>query len=619
MSLEHLEGVELQGGRYVLAELLGQGGYGAVFRASQPDLGRDVAVKILSPRGQEVDRFIERFRREARATARLRHQHAIEVYDFARDDDRELLYIVMEYLDGISLDELIRARGVLDVHTTVAIIGQIASCLAEAHGHGIVHRDMKPHNIMLVNRASAEHFVKVIDFGIAKILEADAALLGGGGELTQTATMIGTPHYMAPEQISRDGVIDSRTDQYALAMCVYKMLLGHSPYAGQDTWEIISEHMKGPPQPLREYDASLVVSDDFERVLRKALRKDKEQRYPDVMSFARALATVAQRDNLFVERGDGDVTRTQIIPAVLGEMPAPTGPTRRELPANKPASIEQKVPRPMHTLATSAFDGVPVAAPPAPRAAREVTSSIEQDVPEHRAPRVHQETPRGRLPFVLAIALVCALAVAALVAFYTVEGPPSDDAGKAVVGAPASVTPAREHGEVEATTARVVRELAIRDGDGAGRGVAFSARTLAAVVAQRSVHTRRPEGWRTRRGGEGAKSKSTVKVNELARAASASGEVHKRGDRIEAASKRSGEGRSKQQPVLGRVRVAVKPYGDVYIDGKLAKSSVSSPQMLEVEVGSHEIYVIKNGRRFAREQVVVRPGQVTRVLLLAVE
>ena len=607
MSLEHLEGVELQGGRYVLAELLGQGGYGAVFRARQPDLGRDVAVKILLPRGQEVERFIERFRREARATARLRHQHAIEVYDFARDDERELLYIVMEYLDGVSLDELIRSRGVLDVHTTVAIISQIASCLAEAHGHGIVHRDMKPHNIMLVSRASAEFFVKVIDFGIAKILEADAALLGGGGELTQTATMIGTPHYMAPEQISRDGVIDSRTDQYALAMCVYKMLLGHSPYAGQDTWEIISEHMKGPPQPLRDYDASLVVSDDFERVLRKALRKDKEQRYPDVMSFARALATVAQRDNLLVERGDGEVTRTQIIPAVLGEMPEPTGPTRRERPVSEVRAVTPApTPRPMQTLATSAFDGVPVAAPPAPRAAREITSSIEQEVP---APLARSERPGrsvGVIAAVLLVVVACVVAALASLALFGEERSAPEAHAVQVMTDEAQEPPRREDERsveaVEQTTARVVRELASRDGSGAARGVASNASEIVRGFASQLAPRRSEKKRRERR---------AVKAREGTPIT----------DGVEVAPKPTikEEPEAKPAPVWGEVRVAVKPYGDVYIDGKLAKSSVSSPQLIRVEVGPHELHVVKNGRRFAGERVVVRADKVARVLLYAVE
>lgn len=277
---------EVLAGRFKLVSLLGQGGYGAVFEATQLSMRRRCAVKVLHERLLGDEMASERFRSEAIATSKLQQGNSVIIYDFGEDEERDLLFIAMEYLEGTSLNDMIKEQGKLPLDVVLHIVDQMASSLQDAHDNGIVHRDIKPHNAMVMQRGRDPHFVKVIDFGIAKLLQE--ATLTPLENVTQTGVMIGTPHYMAPEQI-RGQLVDGRTDQYALANCIYKMLLGHTPLQGNTPVDVAVQQLTEIPKPLRSFDDTLPVNDSFEQVLERALSKEIEDRYPRITDFANAL------------------------------------------------------------------------------------------------------------------------------------------------------------------------------------------------------------------------------------------------------------------------------------------------------------------------------------------
>lgn len=289
VEIAELEGRTLAG-RFELSRLIGEGGYGAVFKAVQLSVERPCAVKVLSPELCTDKNTVERFKNEARMTARLTHSNTVRIIDFGRDEDKSVIFLAMELLDGRPLKDIVEQDGPMSVERTVRVVEAVAGSLQEAHQRGMVHRDIKPHNIMLVRRGNETDFVKVIDFGIAKALQNE---LTDKNDLTRTGMMIGTPTYMAPEQI-RAGDMDGRTDQYALAMTVYHMLTGRTPFQGSTSLEVASKHLTEPPLPLSSYRPNLDVPDVFDHVLLKALEKSKEDRFEGITEFAEALRAAAR-------------------------------------------------------------------------------------------------------------------------------------------------------------------------------------------------------------------------------------------------------------------------------------------------------------------------------------
>jgi eukaryotic-like serine/threonine-protein kinase len=292
MDLTQLEGYELLG-RFRLGKLLGQGGYGAVFEAEQISVGRRCAVKILQ--AQQIgaaDNVSGRFRAEAVVTSRLAHPNTVVTYDFGHDPERDLLFLAMEFLEGRSLHELLEEEGALEIDVALHIVDQIASSLQDAHEQGVIHRDLKPHNVMILRRGADDYFVKVIDFGIAKLL-SDAVLTEDGKQLTMTGVMIGTPHYMAPEQI-RGQSVDGRADVYALGHCIYKLLTGRTCFQGGAPMDIAIRQLSDRPLPLRALRDELDVSSSFERVVLRALEKEREARWPTMLEFTQALRETAR-------------------------------------------------------------------------------------------------------------------------------------------------------------------------------------------------------------------------------------------------------------------------------------------------------------------------------------
>jgi serine/threonine protein kinase len=231
-------------GRYRVLELIGSGGMGKVYLAEHVEIGKRVALKVLHPSYSRMPDLVERFRREARAASKIGHPNIVDVTDSGTTADGSV-YFVMEYLEGVELGSVIEREGALDVARALRITGQICRALAAAHREGIIHRDLKPENIFLITRDGTADVVKVLDFGIAKTTEAEAAR---ERRLTSPGMAMGTPEYMSPEQAAGRAA-DARCDVYALGAIMYEMVTGIPPYSGENFMEILTKKATQDPLP----------------------------------------------------------------------------------------------------------------------------------------------------------------------------------------------------------------------------------------------------------------------------------------------------------------------------------------------------------------------------------
>jgi serine/threonine-protein kinase len=280
-------------GRYEVEELVGHGGMSSVYKARDALLERHVALKILHEQYSADDDFVERFKREARSVAQLQHPNIVTVIDRGEADGRQ--YIVFEYIDGENLKECVVRKGRLDNREALEVALEVAHGLAFAHQHGIVHRDVKPQNVLLNGDGNA----KVTDFGIARTIEVDG--------MTQTGTVLGTSNYISPEQATGKRV-DAHSDVYALGAVLYELLAGDVPFPGESFVAVAMKHIHEPPPNLLEVRGD--VPPRVAAAVDRALAKDPEERFPTMDAFAEELeACLAD-----LEHGvDGD--RTMVIPA----------------------------------------------------------------------------------------------------------------------------------------------------------------------------------------------------------------------------------------------------------------------------------------------------------------
>ncbi|MGZ4407550.1 MAG: protein kinase domain-containing protein [Gaiellaceae bacterium] len=280
--------------RYELQEVVGHGGMSTVYKAHDSLLERNVALKVLHQQYNEDEDFVERFKHEARSVAQLQHPNIVTVIDRGEEDGRQ--YIVFEFIDGENLKELVVRKGRLDLRDALEIANEIAHGLAFAHDHGLVHRDVKPQNVLLNGDGRA----KVTDFGIARSLDVDHGV-------TQTGTILGTSNYIAPEQASGQPV-DAHTDVYSLGIVLYEMLTGELPFPGESFVAIAMRHIQEPSPNVLDVrgDIPLRVAEMIDR----ALEKDPEQRFPTMDAFAAEIeASLAELD-----RGE-DGAVTMVVPA----------------------------------------------------------------------------------------------------------------------------------------------------------------------------------------------------------------------------------------------------------------------------------------------------------------
>ena len=288
-------------GSYRIEQLIGEGGMGAVYLATQLRLDKPVAIKVMARELASNQEALERFRREARVTSALGHPHIVQVFDFSATPAGEP-FLVMELLEGEDLDSRLRRVARLPLKEVVHIVKQVASALAATHAKGIVHRDLKPGNIHLLEVAGEKDFVKVLDFGISKVRSATT-------KLTRTSSVIGTPNYMSPEQAKgKTEDIDESTDQWALACIAWECLSGEGPFVAENVPSILFQIVHEPPPSLLPKVAGLPPQ--IEDVLVRALSKNKADRFCSVTEFAEALAEAQ--------------TRTVPVPSTTAAMPGQT-------------------------------------------------------------------------------------------------------------------------------------------------------------------------------------------------------------------------------------------------------------------------------------------------------
>jgi eukaryotic-like serine/threonine-protein kinase len=364
---------EVLAGRYELGERLGVGGMSTVRLARDRRLEREVAVKVLAEHLAEDPQFVARFRREALAAARLVHPNIVQVFDFGLDEPTGRHYIVMEYIRGQSAAEILRDRGILPVSEALAIVSHACRGLDHAHRHGVVHRDIKPGNLL----RSEEGLVKVADFGIARNL-------GDESSITQVGSVLGTAAYLAPEQAHGEEV-GPPADLYALGVVTYQLLSGRLPYEAQSLTELALKQQREAPPLLHKMNPE--VTPQLAAAVDRALALDPRDRFADAEAMRSALADGA--------RGIGNAPDEDATHVLAAETEATRVSPRRESPTMDQPAVVARQPQPGRR---------PTPPPAAPAPAR-----------ASRQPRRRRSAFRRFLTLLLILALVIAGGLAAII------------------------------------------------------------------------------------------------------------------------------------------------------------------------------------------------------------
>ncbi|HEX3770978.1 MAG TPA: protein kinase [Polyangiaceae bacterium] len=321
-----VEAGQILAGKYRVERVLGRGGMGVVVAARHIELDDLVALKFLLPEALGSEEAVARFLREARASVRIKSEHVARVHDVGTLETGAP-YIVMEYLEGSDLAALLRARGPRPVEEVVDFVTQACEAMAGAHVLGIVHRDLKPSNLMVVRRNDGSECVKVLDFGISKVS-------GGGGRMTQSLAVLGSPSYMSPEQMMSTRDVDARTDIWSMGAILYELLTGELPFVGETLPALGMVIATQEPTPIRSYRSD--VPPGVEAVIARCLAKRADQRFQNVGELAAALAPFAPpRALVSIERARRvSASSAQSAPASggagsgpIGTVPAPAGQT----------------------------------------------------------------------------------------------------------------------------------------------------------------------------------------------------------------------------------------------------------------------------------------------------
>jgi eukaryotic-like serine/threonine-protein kinase len=295
-------------GKYRVERVLGAGGMGVVVAARHLELDEHVAIKFLLPEALLHPEAKARFAREARAAVRIKSEHVARVSDVGTLENGAP-YIVMEYLEGGDLSAWLKQRGPLSIEQAVEFVLQACEAIAEAHGLGIVHRDLKPANLFVIMRADGILSVKVLDFGISKTTGFGAA--GGDAGMTKSATVMGSPLYMSPEQLRSARDVDVRTDVWSLGVILYELLTGATPFTGQGIGDLAANVLMTPPTPLRSFRPD--VPKGLETVIVRCLEKDRDRRFGNVADMCFALADFAPK------RARGSVERIARLVQTAGQ------------------------------------------------------------------------------------------------------------------------------------------------------------------------------------------------------------------------------------------------------------------------------------------------------------
>jgi serine/threonine protein kinase len=295
--------------KYLIEKLIKRGGMGAVYRGKHVLMDKIVAIKVLRPSLAADEGVVARFSREAKAASRISHPHAVSVTDFG-EAESGVVFLVMEYLDGRTLKEIIRSEGPLSLDRAVEIVRQVSGALDAAHSQGVVHRDLKSDNIMLV-RHNGDEWAKVLDFGIAKIKQPEGSR---DADLTAPNLVIGTPQYMSPEQCSESKAIDARSDIYSLGVILFEMLAGHVPFAGESATHVMMKQMTEPPPSLLALRSDL--PEGISDVVAKALAKLPDDRFQRAGAMSDALLRATAGEDLTADRVGHGIAGSGQLPAV---------------------------------------------------------------------------------------------------------------------------------------------------------------------------------------------------------------------------------------------------------------------------------------------------------------
>ena len=300
-------------GQYEVIELLGQGGMATVYKAYQESIDRHVAIKVLPPHAGLDAQFIDRFQLEAKTIGGLQHPHILPLYDYGTQDD--ILYLVMAYVDGGSLEDFIEDREYMTVRRIEKILREIASALDYAHRRGVIHRDIKPGNILI----DSEGHALLADFGIVKMMGNDANLTGTG--------VVGTPAYIAPEQGQGETSIDGRADIYSLACVMYELFSGFQPYRAETMMKVVLQHITDPVPSLIEVAPDLPPA--LDAVMEFAMAKDPNERFSTAVEFAEAVthalhssdeSLAAAKKAVPLDKQPSTQPPTQVLEPLTGEL-----------------------------------------------------------------------------------------------------------------------------------------------------------------------------------------------------------------------------------------------------------------------------------------------------------
>ena len=410
-------------GQYEIEAFIARGGMGTLHRARHILLGDRVVIKTLRPEMRSNSEWLRRFQREGQAARRFRHPNAVIVYDLRANSDG-LTYMVMEYVEGQTLDKELQQHGRLSAHEALEILEPVARALDMAHTNGVVHRDLKPENVMLSRDANGRLQVKLLDLGIAKLRGvADAVAGGDDGGLTVAGQILGTPYYMSPEQWGarpRDGGmdVDGRTDIYSLGIIFYELCAGHKPFIASTMPEMQQAHLSQEARPLLEIVPDMPAA--FSHAVARAMAKDRNDRFQDVGEFADELR--AALDLTVEPRAAGISSSSVTVPRVAAGVPPPNQTPARPTAAPTPVSPDA------HTVAygkgsAATSPRARVAADTTPVAAASLTPAAVGPTPP--APPAHEAAAqvvppvkrRSNAPLVAVIAVLL-LASAGLGGWY---------------------------------------------------------------------------------------------------------------------------------------------------------------------------------------------------------
>ncbi len=368
-------------GRFKILNLVAKGGMGRVYRAEQSPLGRIVAVKVLHPNysGDGDPEFSKRFSLEASVVSRLKHPNTVTVYDYGETDDG-VYFMVMEFLEGRTLHRLIREEGSLDVGRALHILVQVARSLREAHGQGVIHRDLKPANIFLIRHDDDPDFVKVLDFGLVKNLDEEDA-----ESLTKTGLFMGSPKYMAPEQIRGDRVTPA-TDVYALGVILFEMLTGRVPYDKPNSANLLLAHVNDPVPSMQSVNPLTAVPLAIEEIVYRCLAKTPEERFQSMDELIHAIKHAGVSVMGLGPSFTGDFNPSLSAPRAFG-----SGESRRasfpSMPAAQPlATTQSEVLIPISESLNPDLGGATAAQPPALPKPAPVPAIPTPAAPSNRTP-----------------------------------------------------------------------------------------------------------------------------------------------------------------------------------------------------------------------------------------